>query len=109
MTEKKDIGIYEPGLTQVVFTANDKYEYKGIIKNRKTWALRSLKLHRTIQIVIRYWRSLVPISTGTTHDRVPKRNCGINKGGPSLVSKDVVSNRLFCNMANHFKMSKITS
>lgn len=82
---------------------------QGNYKNRKTWALRSLKLHRTIQIVIRYWRSLVPISTGTTHDRVPKRNCGINKGGPSLVSKDVVSNRLFCNMANHFKMSKITS
>lgn len=35
MTEKKDIGIYEPGLTQVVFTANDKYEYKGIIKTEK--------------------------------------------------------------------------
>ena len=39
MDVKKDLGVYEPGLTQEAFTAKDKYDYKGIIENLEKYGL----------------------------------------------------------------------
>nr|CAI6575508.1 CLL_HP1_G0027560.mRNA.1.CDS.1 [Saccharomyces cerevisiae] len=87
MTKKEDQGVYEAGVTQEAFTAKDKYDYKGIVENLERYGLY------------------------TTHGRgspFPKETTVVTRAvlhSPTVL-KEVVSDRLFCDMANHFLNEK---
>ncbi|CAI4836486.1 BPG_G0000050.mRNA.1.CDS.1 [Saccharomyces cerevisiae] len=90
MTEKEDLGVYEPGLTQDAFTAKDKYDQKGIIENLEKYGLcvipNFIELSKCDQIL----EELGPHFYRQRHMErftIPKGNYSSNKGGPPLAHR----------------------
>ena len=107
MTKKEDLGVYEAGVTQEAFTAKDKYDYKGIVENLERYGLCIVPSFIEPSKCDQILEELDPHFY--RHDAwqgspFPKETTVVTRAvlhSPTVL-KEVVSDRLFCDMANHF-------
>ncbi|CAI4247410.1 CCT_1a_G0000860.mRNA.1.CDS.1 [Saccharomyces cerevisiae] len=111
MTKKEDQGVYEAGVTQEAFTAKDKYDYKGIVENLERYGLCIVPSFIEPSKCDQILEELDPHFY--RHDAwqgspFPKETTVVTRAvlhSPTVL-KEVVSDRLFCDMANHFLNEK---